>query len=424
MERADDPAALWLRPPDSLSGPVVLASHGGGFVSASASTHRRTFGHRQVPRACRCSRSRCSPWPSSSASSCAARRATGPGGTIGVVSVRSSVAQRSAGGGAIALAHDRVGRQQSVIPSPPLYRIAGLLVAALALAPPAGGASPQVRSTGAPVTRDLWCHDEPHRAEDELTHGVREPPGQVGPSAALSAGADSPAEDRIPSGMQEEPARVPHPAGTQGQERHMTSEGPPTARPLILLLRLAPEHRPAAPMSGDPCRGQQGGHPHPRDLGRRPRAPRQARGGGGTRRWPAPFFSRLEGVGVSPSFCGAPWAPSLVAARRAKRDSASREGRLPLSRGPGRNPVRTSRVRAKRERCSLGGWPRARRELVQPARLTAFSPGTRPSAKHETRRSGAWVSARAGRSDTARQTDRVPPPCRCGRWSRSRARRR
>ena len=45
QEWVDDPAGLWLRPPDALAGPVVLAIHGGGFVSASAATHRRMFGH-------------------------------------------------------------------------------------------------------------------------------------------------------------------------------------------------------------------------------------------------------------------------------------------------------------------------------------------------------------------------------------------
>jgi epsilon-lactone hydrolase len=42
---ADAPAGLWLRPPGAPIGPVVLAIHGGGFVSGSAATHRRMFGH-------------------------------------------------------------------------------------------------------------------------------------------------------------------------------------------------------------------------------------------------------------------------------------------------------------------------------------------------------------------------------------------
>ncbi len=44
-EWIDDPAGLWLRPADAIAGPVVLAIHGGGFVSGSAATHRRMFGH-------------------------------------------------------------------------------------------------------------------------------------------------------------------------------------------------------------------------------------------------------------------------------------------------------------------------------------------------------------------------------------------
>ncbi|HEU5155779.1 MAG TPA: alpha/beta hydrolase [Streptosporangiaceae bacterium] len=45
VEAVDAPAGLWLRPPDAPSGPVILAIHGGGFVSGSAATHRRMFGH-------------------------------------------------------------------------------------------------------------------------------------------------------------------------------------------------------------------------------------------------------------------------------------------------------------------------------------------------------------------------------------------
>jgi epsilon-lactone hydrolase len=41
----DAPAGLWLRPSGAPAGPVVLAIHGGGFVSGSAATHRRMFGH-------------------------------------------------------------------------------------------------------------------------------------------------------------------------------------------------------------------------------------------------------------------------------------------------------------------------------------------------------------------------------------------
>jgi monoterpene epsilon-lactone hydrolase len=36
---------LWLRPPGGSAGPVLLAIHGGGFVSGSIETHRRMFGH-------------------------------------------------------------------------------------------------------------------------------------------------------------------------------------------------------------------------------------------------------------------------------------------------------------------------------------------------------------------------------------------
>jgi acetyl esterase/lipase len=45
QEYLDAPGGLWLRPPDALTGPVVLAIHGGGFVSGSVATHRRMFGH-------------------------------------------------------------------------------------------------------------------------------------------------------------------------------------------------------------------------------------------------------------------------------------------------------------------------------------------------------------------------------------------
>jgi len=41
----EDPAGLWLTPADAAIGPVILAIHGGGFVSASAATQRRMFGH-------------------------------------------------------------------------------------------------------------------------------------------------------------------------------------------------------------------------------------------------------------------------------------------------------------------------------------------------------------------------------------------
>ena len=36
---------LWLRPPGAPEDRVLLAVHGGGFVSGSISTHRRMFGH-------------------------------------------------------------------------------------------------------------------------------------------------------------------------------------------------------------------------------------------------------------------------------------------------------------------------------------------------------------------------------------------
>jgi monoterpene epsilon-lactone hydrolase len=45
QEWVDIPAGLWLRPPDPLAGPVVMAVHGGGFVSGSVVTHHRMFGH-------------------------------------------------------------------------------------------------------------------------------------------------------------------------------------------------------------------------------------------------------------------------------------------------------------------------------------------------------------------------------------------
>ncbi len=44
-EAVDAPAGLWLRPPGAPVGPAILAIHGGGFVSGSAATHRRMFGH-------------------------------------------------------------------------------------------------------------------------------------------------------------------------------------------------------------------------------------------------------------------------------------------------------------------------------------------------------------------------------------------
>jgi monoterpene epsilon-lactone hydrolase len=45
QDTVDVPAGLWLRPPDAVTGPVILAIHGGGFVSGSVATHRRMFGH-------------------------------------------------------------------------------------------------------------------------------------------------------------------------------------------------------------------------------------------------------------------------------------------------------------------------------------------------------------------------------------------
>jgi monoterpene epsilon-lactone hydrolase len=44
-EWVEDPAGLWLQPAGAVSGSVLLAIHGGGFVSGSAGTHRRMFGH-------------------------------------------------------------------------------------------------------------------------------------------------------------------------------------------------------------------------------------------------------------------------------------------------------------------------------------------------------------------------------------------
>jgi acetyl esterase/lipase len=43
--RIDDPPGLWLQPPAADTGAAVLAVHGGGFVSGSAETHARLFGH-------------------------------------------------------------------------------------------------------------------------------------------------------------------------------------------------------------------------------------------------------------------------------------------------------------------------------------------------------------------------------------------
>ncbi|MFE3177733.1 alpha/beta hydrolase [Amycolatopsis sp. NPDC059090] len=45
VEAVDTPAGLWLRPPNALAGPAILAIHGGGFVGGSSGTHRRMFGH-------------------------------------------------------------------------------------------------------------------------------------------------------------------------------------------------------------------------------------------------------------------------------------------------------------------------------------------------------------------------------------------
>ncbi|MBO9555999.1 alpha/beta hydrolase [Cellulomonas sp.] len=44
-DAVDEPRGLWLRPRDAVPGVAVLAVHGGGFVSGSAGTHRRTFAH-------------------------------------------------------------------------------------------------------------------------------------------------------------------------------------------------------------------------------------------------------------------------------------------------------------------------------------------------------------------------------------------
>ncbi|GAA5201232.1 alpha/beta hydrolase fold domain-containing protein [Microbacterium jejuense] len=43
--RIADPPGLWLQPPGADTGAAVLAVHGGGFVSGSALTHSRLFGH-------------------------------------------------------------------------------------------------------------------------------------------------------------------------------------------------------------------------------------------------------------------------------------------------------------------------------------------------------------------------------------------
>jgi epsilon-lactone hydrolase len=45
LEWVDIPAGLWIRPPETLHGPVVMAIHGGGFVSGSVMTHQRMFSH-------------------------------------------------------------------------------------------------------------------------------------------------------------------------------------------------------------------------------------------------------------------------------------------------------------------------------------------------------------------------------------------
>lgn len=45
VEAIAAPAGLWLRPPNALAGPAILAIHGGGFVGGSAAIHRRMFGH-------------------------------------------------------------------------------------------------------------------------------------------------------------------------------------------------------------------------------------------------------------------------------------------------------------------------------------------------------------------------------------------
>jgi monoterpene epsilon-lactone hydrolase len=45
LEAVRIPAGLWLRPAGALTGPAVLAIHGGGFAGGSVETHRRMFGH-------------------------------------------------------------------------------------------------------------------------------------------------------------------------------------------------------------------------------------------------------------------------------------------------------------------------------------------------------------------------------------------
>lgn len=45
VAEVEAPAGSWLRPVGAVPGSVILAIHGGGFVTGSAVTHRRMFGH-------------------------------------------------------------------------------------------------------------------------------------------------------------------------------------------------------------------------------------------------------------------------------------------------------------------------------------------------------------------------------------------
>ena len=107
------------------------------------------------------------------------------------------------------------------------------------------------------------------------------------------------------------------------------------------------------------------------------------------------------------------------APRRAPGDHATPTWRSSASR---RRPRHPRRARAPR-RLRRGARALPRHARVASVR-TAISPGTRPCARRGAPRAQASACARAGTSGTARRTDRVPSPCRCGRRCRSRARRR
>ena len=86
-----------------------------------------------------------------------------------------------------------------------------------------------------------------------------------------------------------------------------------------------------------------------------------------------------------------------------------------------------SRLRSSRSCRSKSSWSvtaGAGVVMVSPFSCVPLSPGTRPSAKRGARRVDPSAFGRAGSRSTARRTDRAPPPCTCGRRSRSRARRR